>query len=692
MDFFEHQEIARRSTRRLIVLFAIAVVAIVIAVNAAAMALYLGFVLPTGIARTTAALPNGFYFVNTIIVLGLIGGGTAFKMNSLSAGGAAVANLVDAREVDVTTSDLLDRRLANVVEEMAIASGVPVPRVYVMDNETAINAFAAGHSINDAVIAVTRGTLTRLSRDELQGVIAHEFSHVLNGDMRLNLRLIGVLHGLLIVALAGRLLLELGGRSRGGSGSSGRSGNGLAVLFLAGIALWVLGYIGVFFGRLIKAAVSRQREFLADASAVQFTRNPDGIGGALRKIGGLGEATGLGTRIDHPQAETLSHLFLGAARPSFVRGLFATHPSLEERVQRVYGRKQAFVPAPENALALSMGGLEPAPEPERPRSPIQFVPSGGERHSAPARDTSALNALSPVAGLVAAAAAGAAALSDVTAAVGTVAPPGHRDFALDDTQRATIDSLRHAANDAMHAQLLAFALLIEADSELRAQQCALIAESYGTDAAQIADRYHRLIQALPAGARQPLLDVAMPALRKLPDQTRQRVLKLSHLLIAADGRVSVREFVLFTILQRRLGPDAGRAVPVRYRAVNERAQDAALVLSLVAAVRLPARPEHAFNAGALLLPDSDVRFVAADAIKLDDVSAALDRLNQLAPLAKPQLIKAATAAAFVDNETNWRAASTLRMICAAVDAPLPPQVALAEARSRRPQSRAVEKN
>ena len=676
MNFFEHQEIARRSTRRLIVLFAIAVVAIVIAVNIAATAIYLGFLMPAGALRATAALPNGFYFVNTILVLGLIGGGTLFKTSTLSAGGEAVANLVDAREVDMTTSDLLDRRLVNVVEEMAIASGVAVPRVYVMDNETAINAFAAGHSINDAVITVTRGTLTRLSRDELQGVVAHEFSHVLNGDMRLNLRLIGVLHGLLIVALAGRLLLELGGRSRGGSSSS-RGGSAVAALFFAGIALWILGYIGVFFGRLIKAAVSRQREFLADASAVQFTRNPDGIGGALRKIGGLTEAIGLGTRIDHPQAETLSHLFLGAARPSFVRGLFATHPSLEERVQRIYGRKQGFLPAPENALALSMGGLEPAPEPARPRSPIQFVPSGGDSQSAFASGTSAADALSPVAGLVAAAAA-ASAPGDVTAAVGTVASPAQRDLALDDSQRATADTLRRAANDAVHAQLIAFALLVEKNSALRAQQCELISEAYGTEASQIADRYHALIQTLPPGARQPLLDVAMPALRRLPDQTRHRVLKTAHLLVAADGRVSVREFLLFTILQRRLGPNAGRAVPVRYRAVKERADDAALVLSLVAAVRLPKQAEHAFNAGALLLPGSDVRFVAANAIKLDDVSAALDRLNQLAPLAKPQLIKAATAAAFVDNETNWRAASTLRMICAALDAPLPPQVAAAE--------------
>lgn len=665
MDFFQHQEVARRSTRRLIVLFAIAVILIVIAVNVAASAIFFGFLAPSDVVRSTASLPTGFYFVNTLLVLGLIGGGTLFKMQALSAGGAAVANLVDAREIDMTTTDLLDRRLVNVVEEMAIASGVPVPRVYVMDNETSINAFAAGHSINDAVITVTRGTLTRLNRDELQGVIAHEFSHVLNGDMRLNLQLIGVLHGLLIVALAGRLLLEVGGRSR-----SSRSGSAIAVLFFAGVALWILGYIGVFFGRLIKAAVSRQREFLADASAVQFTRNPDGIGGALRKIGGLSQQTGLGTRIDHPQAETLSHLFLGAARPVFVGGLFATHPSLEERVQRIYGRKQEFLPAPENALALSIGGLEPAPEDERPRSPIPFVPSGA---------TFATEAVSPVSGLVSVAAAGAAALGDVAASIGTVAPTEPRDAVLDVSQRATIDSLRNAASDATHAQLLAFALLIEVDSALRAQQSELIAEAYGTEASKITERYHGLFQSLPAGARQPWLDLAMPALRRLPRETKQRVLKVARLIISADGRVTLREFLLFTVLQRRLGPDAGRAVPVRYRSVSERAQDAALVLSLVAAVRLPARAEHAFNAGAVLLPGAELQLVKADAIKLEAVSAALDRLNELAPLAKPQLIKAAAAAAFVDNDTTWRAASTLRMICAALDAPLPPQVDAHEA-------------
>jgi Zn-dependent protease with chaperone function len=660
VDFFEHQEVARRSSQRLVVLFVLAVACVVLAVNVVGAAVYLTAFLPVGRPWSVTSLPNGFFLTNTLVVVGLIAGGTALEMSALSSGGDAVARMIGARPVDPSTRDLLDRRLLNVVEEMAIASGVPVPRVYVMDEQATINAFAAGHSLGDAVIAVTRGTLTRLNRDELQGVIAHEFSHVLNGDMRLNMRLIGVLFGLTMVAMAGRFLLEVAGRGRG------NDRGGIAVVALAGVTLWVLGYIGVFFGRLIKAAVSRQREFLADASAVQFTRNPDGIGGALRKIGGLGKSEGLGTRIDHPQAEALSHLFLGAARPAFVAGLFATHPPIEERVRRIYGRVVPFLPAPEDRVAIALAGERA--EPMLPPLPFASTPAEGAASSFP-------DAMSPVAGLVGASAAAAA---DLPASVGHVAPPASADFALDANQRTILASLRAASADATRSPLLALALLVDPDADLRAQQRQVIAEAYGADALPLIDDYHARIHQLPPGTRQPLADVAMPALRKLPPEARQRLLRVAHTLIVADGRVSVQEFLLFTILKRRLGPDAGRAVPVSHRALREVPREAGLVLSLTAAVRLPARAEHAFNAGALLLPNVDVAFTRPEAIRLDDVSEALDRLNRLAPLAKPQLIKAVTATAFVDDSTNWAAASTLRMVCTALDAPLPPRLLAVE--------------
>ncbi len=316
-------------------LFILAVISIVLAVNAAA-------VLVWTLSMAGLPLPQYFFTTNTLVVLGLVLGGTLLETWRLRAGGDEVARMVGARLLWRNSDQLQEKRLLNIVEEMSIASGVTMPRVYVMDQENGINAFAAGYQPNEAVIAVSKGALERLNRDELQGVVAHEFSHILNGDMRLNIRLIGVVYGLLLVALFGEKMMSSLRYARSSRDDKG----GVFFLFLAGLALWIIGYIGVFFGRLIKASVSRQREFLADASAVQFTRNCEGIGGALRKIAGLSQQQGLGSRIDHPNAEALSHLFLGAARPSLVSGLFSTHPPLQERIQRLYGRLMPALEAP----------------------------------------------------------------------------------------------------------------------------------------------------------------------------------------------------------------------------------------------------------------------------------------------------------------------------------------------------------
>jgi len=628
VNFFEHQELARRSSTRLVVLFVIAVIGVVLAVNAAGAFIVL--------ASGAQALPRGFFATNTVVVLALIGGGTWWEMNRLRAGGEAVAAMVGARAVDPSTGDLLERRLLNVVEEMALASGTPVPRVFVMDHETSINAFAAGHSVNDAVVAVTRGTLTRLTRDELQGVIGHEFSHILNGDTKLNMRLVGVLFGLLMIAMFGRFLLE--------AGRGSRSDRGAGPIVLAGIALWIVGYIGVFFGRLIKAGVSRQREYLADASAVQFTRNSGGIGGALRKIGGLTEEIGLGTQIHHPNAETLSHLFLGAARSSFVSGLFATHPPLPDRIQRVFGRALDFLPAPEQPLALALQGAAR----DQMLSPIEF------RSTAPS---------SPVSALVGA--SGAA--RDVAAAIGQAQAAGI-------ASPVEPPALTAALTDSTGAQLFVAALLIDKSEDVSAQQRSAIADAFGAEAAHAVQAHHEAVQQLAPGLRLPLLDRAMPALRKLPSPAAQRLLMLAHTLIAADGRVTLHEFLLYTVLTRRLGPDAHRPVAVRFRTVSELAHECALALSLIASVRLPQQAERAFNAGVLLLPGVDAPLVPREAIVLDAVRRALDRLNQLAPLAKPVFIKACTATAFIDGSTNWKAASCLRTVCTALDAPLPPMI------------------
>lgn len=345
MDFFESQARAHRNTRWLLVYFVLAVLGIILTLQAlAAWATGESFLRPELLAMVSGGV---------ILVVAL---GAGYRIAELSrGGGGVVAQMLGGRQLAPQSIDLREIQLRNVVEEMALASGVPVPDIYVLDDEAAINAFAAGNTPGDAVVAVTRGTLEQLNRDQLQGVVAHEFSHILNGDMRLNLRLMGVLNGILLLAILGRIVFEIGARAGGGMRSDDRKGGNAQIpIFAIGAALWLVGSIGVFFAKLIKAAVSRQREFLADASAVQFTRNPDGIAGALWKIGREG------SRLQSPRADEASHMFFGNGLGESFAGLFATHPPLDERIRAI---DPGFDPAKVNDA--SSPSPAPAPRPTR---------------------------------------------------------------------------------------------------------------------------------------------------------------------------------------------------------------------------------------------------------------------------------------------------------------------------------------
>src|SRR5262245_756030 len=319
IDFFQQQDSARRRTFRLVVYFILAILIMI--------ALVYGLVLVLGVSDTGSPAswwqPELLLFVAAGVGL-VVGATSALKVAQLASGGQAVALMMGGVEVPGTTADPRQKRLLHVVEEMAIAAGVPVPPVYILD-EPGINAFAAGYAPGDAVVAVSQGCLEYLTRDELQGVVAHEFSHILNGDMRLNIRLIGLVFGIMVLAVIGRMLMLTGGRRL----SSGRNDSRAGQMML-GLGVFALGLVGAFFGRLIMAAVSRQREYLADASAVHFTRNPDGIGGALKKIGGLQE----GSRIDNPRADEVGHMFIADAFFGRRLGdLPAPHPTLHHRTR-----------------------------------------------------------------------------------------------------------------------------------------------------------------------------------------------------------------------------------------------------------------------------------------------------------------------------------------------------------------------
>ncbi len=332
MNFFESQDRVRKHTFRLVFLFSLAVITLIIMTNIWIMIVF-GHINSEQMQSVGSLIQKMDWWmfakvsagVGAVVLLGSL-----YKIMDLSAGGRTVADALGGQLIPQNTNDLKQRRLLNVVEEMAIASGTPAPPVYILTGEPGINAFAAGFTPRDAVIGVTQGLVDHLSREQMQGVIAHEFSHIFNGDMRLNIRLMGVLNGILIIGLIGyyilRSLPRLSGRRKGAGGILAL---GILVLGILGIGLMIIGFAGTFFGGLIKAAVSRQREYLADASAVQFTRNPDGIAGALKQIGRHGSI------VKNPGGLEVSHAFFAQGASGFMQALFATHPPLTKRILRI---------------------------------------------------------------------------------------------------------------------------------------------------------------------------------------------------------------------------------------------------------------------------------------------------------------------------------------------------------------------
>jgi Zn-dependent protease with chaperone function len=649
MDFFEAQDRARRRTHVLVGFFAAAVLGIVLAV-------YLVVMVAGGLSLgMTPGFDPALFAVVALGTGTLIGLGSAFRTSQLRRGGPAVAELLGGRPVSHDTEDPLERRLVNVVEEMAVASGTPVPAVYVLPGEDSINAFAAGYGIHDAAVAFTRGSLERLSRDELQGVVAHEFSHVLNGDMRLNIRLVGLLFGILLLAVVGRGILRGGMMSR-------RSRDGRAALL--GMALVVLGYIGVFFGKLIKAAVSRQREFLADAAAVQFTRNPDGIAGALKKIG----AHSAGSRIRDHHAEELSHLFFADGVGAALSRATSTHPPLQERIRRI-----------DPSWDGDFGTADPVSLPERPararpeRAPIGV--SGG---------------LDGARALTDGPAGGVAAVAAILASIG--APnPEHVTYA-----RRLLEGIPPELRDAAHDPVGARALLLAlvggsgpAGAEARRKVAVSLdgerlpaREGTGREGPSFSARLEDLlpkIERLPAEARLPLLDLALPALHRLEPADAAAFRTGVERVARADGEVRPFEFALLHVLWRHL---PGAREPGRRAGppldLGSLGREVEVVLSAVA--RVGTRDEEAggeaFLEGArTLFPTLDPVQRPLEQVGLGEVDGALERLERGTLEARRRVLAACAATILADAEVRPEEAELLRAVAECLELPLPPIIA-----------------
>ncbi|HTV39082.1 MAG TPA: M48 family metallopeptidase [Candidatus Sulfotelmatobacter sp.] len=656
MDFFEQQAKAHRKTKWLVIYFALAVAAMIAAVYVAAILMF--SVLQErryheydqGYPHIAAWNPVVFFGVS-IAVLGIVGTGSAYKTMSLSDGGSAVSELMGGRLIKTNTADLHERKLLNVVEEMSIASGVPMPQVYVMDEENGINAFAAGHKPSDATITVTRGCMRILTRDQLQGVIGHEFSHILNGDMRLNIRLMGIIFGILCLAIIGRILLQTSG---------GRRGNNALPLF--GVFLLIIGYIGVFFGRLIQAAVSRQREFLADASSVQFTRNPEGITGALKKIGGLGE---MGSRLVHPHTEELSHMFFsnGVSEPFF--GLMETHPPLTDRI-RVF---------------------EPQFDGTFPEVRYDDVAEGPKEPEEVPAQASARGPLPDVFGTIMGGSILAGSGKPPVIRPHTVLPnlgnptPLHLKYA-EQLRDSLPDSLRAAAHEPADAMALVYAMLLADDENLRAQQLAGLEQRAGAGVREKTAVLFPDVAAVATHAHLPMLSLALGALKQLSSDQYETFSKTLGWLISTDGKVEMFEFVLQKIVLRNLDSRFHGAVKpiVEYYSVKPLAPDCSVVLSAlaIAGSNDANETQTAFDAGAPYLrapQDSDLRLLPAAECGVQQLGASLDRLDQAAPIIKKNLIDACVHVVGADGVILETEAELLRAICDTLDCPMPPLVA-----------------
>ncbi|WP_278312552.1 M48 family metallopeptidase [Lolliginicoccus levis] len=653
MNFFERQIEVRKSSRRLVLLFILAVISIIVVIN----------VVIGGMSIANGATPAEvatLAVVVSIATAAIIGGVSLVRTLMLrNGGGPAVARSVGAVPVPENTTDPRLRRYRNVVEEIAIASSTPVPELFIMPNERGINAFAAGYSPNDAAIAVTAGALERLNRDELQGVIAHEFAHVVNGDMRLNIRLIGVLFGITALAIVGRLAFYAGG-----SGRSSKNSNTVPIV-LVGLVVMAAGYIGVFFGRLIKAAVSRQREHLADASAVQFTRQTEGLAGALKKIGGLDG----GSRLRSAKAEDVSHMLFGEGLR--FSSMFATHPPLVERIkllepgfdeQRLESLRSQWRSAPPNGLEEDQRLGLAAPQDGMPaQSPRQAQPQ-----AAPPSTRAQAGQVPPRRVQV-----------DAQQVVERIGDPTADSYEHGQAlRRALPEPLVEQAHDPEGVIALVCGMLLSADQRVRAAQHQILAQRLGPGLADAAWHSGTATTSLDPRLRLPVVEIAFPALRhRSPDELERLMAVLSE-LIGADGQVSVFEYSLGTLVFTGLHESMHHKPSWSGKRQDLRSAAPAIAMLLAVLARVgnpdPGEAEAAYDSGlATILPGTGLAFSLPPegVIALEQAWPVLDGLRGKD---KARLVEALVTVVLHDQHLTVEEGELVRAVCAVLHCPVPP--------------------
>ncbi|HHF3082292.1 TPA: M48 family metallopeptidase [Vibrio diabolicus] len=610
MNFFDHQDTARQRTGLLVFLFSLAVVTITGLVSVLSIGIYYG-VTGEHFDQETALTYVLLCFAGVLLVVAI---SSTVRLSALTSnGGRGVAESIGGKLISSNTLDAKHRQLLNVVEEMAIASGIPVPPVYVMQEERGINAFAAGMSIDDAVIGVTQGALDSFTRDELQGVIAHEFSHILNGDMRLNTRLIGVLFGITCIAHFGHLVLDNTHHTSRVSRSSSDSDKGFAVIMLIAIICLVLGWIGTLFGSMIKAAISRQREFLADASAVQFTRNDQGIAGALKKIGSHMAGSSLNTKA----SDEMSHMMFGQSKLSGFSGLFATHPPLEERIRRI---------EPGWDGSFSQSSHRPTTSLENDN--VSGFTSGTSTQ--PEKPTTAE-------------------LSEVGQQLLNQLP----------------SELVDIAREPYSARFIAFALIFDG-SELQREM--IKSQIPNVSQAQLLPW---LDYDLPLHLRFPLLELSIPALKSLSEGQKNRLCQVLRELSQTDDHYSLAEWCVINLLEKQLLESYGCTKQIQ--SLKQLKESVFWLLRELAWVShsQPEDAQRAFSSALTCLGFNDAELQPANK-NWGLNRAALELLLQLKPKSRRLFVKACRLAIELDGKVTVAEGELYRVIACFLEVPEPP--------------------
>jgi Zn-dependent protease with chaperone function len=652
MNFFAEQDQARRKTKWLVLLFFFVILLLIGLTNIiVAVSFWIADGQMSGnqnIASTVAnelgnPLSTYFSWDNfgkiSLLVSGTIFCVIMFKWLSLRGGGKKLAQSMGGSRINPNTDDANEKKILNVVEEMALASGMPVPAVYLLKEELGINAFAAGNTPSDAVIGITQGAIEQFDRKQLQGVVAHEFSHILNGDMRLNLRLIAMLSGIVFIATAGELVMRAGGGGYGHRRSSGGRRGDSRILIL-GVALLAIGWLGTFFARVIKASISRQREFLADASAVQFTRDPQGISQALSIIGGYSN----GSQVFSAKADESSHLFISNAIGKALS--FATHPPLEERIKRIDPQW--------NGQFIY-------------RKPIE---KNADRNDQEAKDEKKRKATI----------AAAAVLNTATGRAGTAVVDSDFSMAVDVNEvRTDVDAipkiLTEQAKEPFGAIALMYALLVNEDAQVQEKQIAFIQQS------GIAGLATQTLQFLPELAimnnsyRLPLIELAMPALKCMSEPQYKTFKRTLLLLIRADKKFEMFEWCLFQLVRHYLATEFENIKPSKpvHKDIKAVAKSYNQVLSMLAHHGHDNDNDkmRAYSRGANTVGLYNSTLIGVDSCTLDDFIKAVNQLANCYPLLKPKLLKGLADCASHDGVITTEEKEIISSVAAVMDCPSP---------------------